>query len=396
MQLTDLNPIAIAGPTASGKSALALLLANHLPIEIISVDSAQVYRDLNIGAAKPSAEELRQVPHHLIDICDPATPYSAARFVSDARQLISQIQSRGRLPVLAGGTMLYFKALLEGIDELPGANPAIRAQIDQQAYRAGWAGLHAQLANIDPAAAAQLLPEDSQGIANTLIKTEALGDYQLSAAQAAIMRAQINQQAHQLGWSTLHAELARVDPVTAARLSPGDSQRIQRALEVWRVTGKPLSQWFTANTNRQVQNEIVMFSLEPADRSWLHQRIAARFDIMLKQGFLDEVRALRTRKDLTLQLPAIRAVGYRQAWQAFDDAGSLNLTASQITNLREKAIVATRQLAKRQLTWLRSMPNRIVLTVGSDTQFDDLVNAVIAQLSTNRKIKQATKIEVKE
>jgi len=310
-----LEAIAIAGPTASGKSALALLLAERLPIEIISVDSALVYRGLDIGAAKPSRDERARVPHHLIDIRDPRTPYSAAEFVHDARQLIAQIRERRRLPVLVGGTMLYFKALLSGLDQLPPADPAIRAQIDQQA------------------------------------------------------------RTH--GWPALHAELARIDPVTAARLPPGDSQRIQRALEVWRLTGQPLSGWFTAEQQKHSAHDgIALFSLEPQDRAWLHQRIAARLDAMLAQGFLDEVRALRARGDLTAGLPALRAVGYRQAWQALDAAGDAPLTPAQLAALRDKIAAATRQLAKRQLTWLRGMTERSILTVGQATQLSDLADAL--------------------
>ncbi|MDR0458109.1 MAG: tRNA (adenosine(37)-N6)-dimethylallyltransferase MiaA [Burkholderiaceae bacterium] len=314
-----LEAVAIAGPTASGKSALALLLAQRLPIEIISVDSAQVYRGLDIGTAKPGADERARAPHHLIDIRDPRAPYSAAEFARDARRLIEQIRSRNRLPVLAGGTMLYFKALLDGLDELPPADAAVRAQIDQQA--------------------------------------------------------------RERGWPALHAELARIDPATAARLPPGDSQRIQRALEVWRITGKPLSNWFTTAPKRAVHGGIALFSLEPQERAWLHQRIAARLDAMLDQGFLDEVRALRARGDLTSDLSALRAVGYRQAWQALDDAGDAPLTPSQWAALRDKAIAATRQLAKRQLTWLRGMAGRTPLTIGPQTRLPDLADALAHHLT---------------
>jgi len=318
--MTRPEAIAIAGPTASGKSALALLLAERLPIEIISVDSALVYRGLDIGAAKPSRDERARVPHHLIDIRDPRTPYSAAEFARDAQRLIAQIRNRQRLPVLTGGTMLYFKALLGGLDPLPPADAAIRAQIDRQA--------------------------------------------------------------RERGWPALHAELARIDPVTAARLPPGDSQRIQRALEVWQLTGKPLSGWFTAGQQKRSAHEgIALFSLEPRDRAWLHQRIAARLDAMLAQGLLDEVRALRARGDLTSDLPALRAVGYRQAWQALDDAGDADLTPAQLTALREKATAATRQLAKRQLTWLRGMTDRTLLTIGAETRLPDLADALAGRLN---------------
>jgi tRNA dimethylallyltransferase len=316
-----IDALAIAGPTASGKSALALLLAERVPIEIISVDSALVYRGLDIGAAKPSRDEQARVPHHLIDIRDPRTPYSAAEFARDAQRLIPQIRARQRLPVLVGGTMLYFKALMGGLDELPPADPAIRAQIDQQA------------------------------------------------------------RAH--GWPALHAELARIDPATAARLPPGDSQRIQRALEVFRITGKPLSDWFTARTKCSVHNGIALYALEPQDRAWLHQRIAARFDAMLAQGFLDEVRALRARGGLTPDLPAMRAVGYRQAWQALDEAGDAPLTPAQQAALRDKTIAATRQLAKRQLTWLRGMTERAVLPIGPETRLPDLADDLARTIMAN-------------
>ena len=280
--------LCLAGPTASGKTALALALAERVPLEIISVDSALVYRGMDIGTAKPSAAERAAVPHHLIDILDPLQAYSAARFVAEAQALIEQIQARGRLPLLVGGTMLYYKALREGLDEMPPANPAVRAALD---------------------------------------------------AEAAVQ-----------GWPALHAELARVDPATAARLPPADAQRIQRALEVWRVSGRPLSAWQqgrAAGTALSAQaDSLPMVSLEPQSRPWLHQRIAERFDTMLAAGFLDEVRALRHRGDLSAELPSMRCVGYRQAWQA--------LETGRLAALRDEGIAATRQLAKRQITWLRS------------------------------------------
>ena len=280
--------LVLAGPTASGKSALAMALAQHIEIEIISVDSAQVYRGMDIGTAKPSAAERAQVPHHLIDILDPAQHYSAARFASDAARLIGEINRRGRVALLAGGTMLYFKALLQGLDALPEADPKVRAAIDAQA-----------------------------------------------AAE---------------GWPALHAQLARVDSDTAARLAPHDAQRIQRALEVWQVTGQALSQL----QGRRLQPGLALplIALEPRERGWLHARIAERFDQMLQCGLLDEVRALRARGDLHAALPSMRCVGYRQAWQALD-SGALQ-------GLRERGIAATRQLAKRQLTWLRSMARHSV------------------------------------
>jgi tRNA dimethylallyltransferase len=282
--------IALAGPTASGKTAAALAIAAHHPVEIISVDSALVYRGMDIGSAKPSATERALVPHHLIDIRDPLQAYSAAEFVRDASALIHDITQRGLLPLLVGGTMLYFKALADGLDEMPAANPAVRQQLEQEAAHSGWAAMHAQL--------------------------------------------------------------AQVDPITAQRLAPADSQRIQRALEVYRVSGLPLSS-FHHGATPSAQSQRVLISLEPTQRSWLHERIALRFDAMLEAGFLDEVRALRARGDLHPELPSMRCVGYRQAWQALDDA-----SPEALLHWRERGIIATRQLAKRQITWLRSMPQR--------------------------------------
>jgi tRNA dimethylallyltransferase len=285
----------LAGPTAAGKSAVAMALAAEVDIEIISVDSAQVYRGMDIGTAKPTSAERAAVPHHLIDILDPREAYSAARFVADARRLVAEIRARGRWPVLVGGTMMYFKALREGLDDMPAADPALRARLEAEA--------------------------------------------------------------HARGWPALHAELVRVDPVTAARLPPGDSQRIQRALEVWRLTGRPLSDWHARSARTASlgasQAAWPMVSLEPQSRAWLHARIAARFDAMLAQGFVDEVRALRQRPDLHAQLPALRCVGYRQAWAA--------LESGDLAPLREAGIASTRQLAKRQLTWLRSETTRTVV-----------------------------------
>jgi len=285
-----MRALCLAGPTASGKTAAALALAAEIPLEIVSVDSALVYRGMDIGTAKPTAAERAAVPHHLIDILDPAESYSAARFATDAGRLIDEIRARGRLPLLVGGTMLYFKALFEGLDKMPEADPAIRARIDQEA------------------------------------------------------RAR--------GWPALHAELARVDPETAARLAPHDSQRIQRALEVWRATGAPLSSFHSAKP-KATAGDWPLIALEPTDRTWLHERIAQRFDAMLAAGLLDEVAALRARPELHPDLPSMRCVGYRQAWEALDDG--------EPERLRERGIAATRQLAKRQLTWLRSMPQRVVV-----------------------------------
>ncbi|PPE66964.1 tRNA (adenosine(37)-N6)-dimethylallyltransferase MiaA [Caldimonas caldifontis] len=280
--------LCLAGPTASGKTAAALALARALPIEIVSVDSALVYRGMDIGTAKPSAAERAAVPHHLIDLIDPTEAYSAAQFVADATRLVGDIRARGRLPVLVGGTLLYFKALFDGLDTLPAANAAIRSQIDARAA--------------------------------------------------------------ELGWPALHAELAQIDPVTAARLSPNDSQRLQRALEVWMLSGRPLSQWHTG-ASRAPQDRPTLIALEPEDRTWLHHRIAERFEAMLAAGLVDEVRALRARGDLSLERPSMRCVGYRQVWEMLDGHFPPQ-------TLAERGIAATRQLAKRQLTWLRSMPWR--------------------------------------
>lgn len=297
--MTAHRAIGIAGPTASGKSALALAAARRWPVEIISVDSALVYWGMDIGTAKPSAAELAAVPHHLIDIVDPAAAYSAARFVADATRLVAAIQARGRTALLVGGTMLYFKALADGLDAMPPADAAVRA---------------------------------------------ALG-----------VRAATD------GWPALHAELARVDPATAARLPPGDTQRIQRALEVWQLTGRPMSAFHGSGRSAALQLQLPLLALEPADRAWLHARIAQRFDAMLDNGLVDEVRRLRARGDLHPDLPAMRCVGYRQAWAALDAAGDgLAPGTPAWHDLQAQGIAATRQLAKRQLTWLRSMPRTVV------------------------------------
>ncbi|MBP7452408.1 MAG: tRNA (adenosine(37)-N6)-dimethylallyltransferase MiaA [Ottowia sp.] len=323
-----LRALCIAGPTASGKSALALALAERLPVEIISVDSALVYRGMDIGTAKPTVAERAAVPHHLIDIREPTEAYSAAEFVRDAERLMGEIRARGRLPLLVGGTMLYFKALLDGLDDMPPANAAVRATIEARA-----------------------------------------------AAQ---------------GWPALHAELAAVDPATAARLAPADSQRIQRALEVWQITGQPISAFHTTKTratHAHGTSAIPLFSLEPADRAWLHQRIAQRFDTMLAEGFLAEVQALRARGDLNADMTAMRCVGYRQAWEALDAADAATsaqaapaLSAPHLAALRERGIAATRQLAKRQLTWLRSMPDRRICTVDDNLRLPELAQQLLVSL----------------
>ena len=299
--------LCLAGPTAAGKTAAALAIAREHACEIISVDSALVYRGMDIGTAKPSAAELALVPHHLINIRDPLQAYSAAEFVRDAKALIVDIAARGKLPLLVGGTMLYFKALFDGIDDMPAADPAVRAVLEQEAA--------------------------------------------------------------EKGWPAMHAELALVDPVTAQRLAPADSQRIQRALEVYRVSGQPLSHFHSTKNAIELVVDTpyptgarALISLEPLDRTWLHGRIAQRFDTMLEQGFVDEVRALRARGDLHPDLPSMRCVGYRQAWEALDAHAASGATGPMSTAaLRELGIIATRQLAKRQITWLRSMPQRHVV-----------------------------------
>ena len=288
--MNDLPILCLAGPTASGKSASTHILAQHWPIEVIVMDSATIYRDMDIGPAKPSAEEQAAIPHHLLDIRDPAESYSAAEFATDATRLIQEIRARGHYPVLCGGTMLYYKALREGLNDLPQADPAIRQQLDERAQEIGWPGMH--------------------------------------------------------------EELTRIDPVTAARLAPRDSQRIQRALEIFHISGKTMSDWLKDKAQPQEgSHQYVTMSLEPEDRSWLHKRIAVRYHDMIEQGLLQEVEKLYQRPDLHPGLPSIRCVGYRQLWSYLDGEVSLDLAI-------EQAIAATRQLAKRQLTWLRSEPER--------------------------------------
>jgi tRNA dimethylallyltransferase len=282
-----LPAILLMGPTASGKSAVALELARRFDVEIVSVDSAQVYRGMDIGTAKPDARARRAVPHHLIDILDPVETYSAARFADEAWQLIREISARGRVPLLAGGTMLYFKALREGLSALPAADPDVRLVIDTMAA--------------------------------------------------------------DIGWPALHASLAKLDPETAARLDPADTQRIQRALEICWLTGRAMSEVIAAGRAAPPPHPIIAISLEPSDRSQLHARIATRFEEMLELGLLGELRRLKDNFALGPEMPSMRCVGYRQAWGYL--AGDYGLAT-----LREKAVAATRQLAKRQLTWLRSMP----------------------------------------
>lgn len=287
----DTRPLAIAlmGPTASGKTAAAIALAKLYDGEIVSVDSALVYRGLEIGAAKPDAAERAGIPHHLLDVRDPWQSYSAAEFASDAAVAVREIVARGKLPILAGGTGLYFRALLQGLSPMPEADPAIRAHISAEAEL--------------------------------------------------------------VGWPALHAQLAQIDPLAAGRIHATDPQRIQRALEVFRLTGKPISYWQALPGVARLPARVLKLVLAPAERAVLHQRIEKRFDLMLEHGFLDEVRRLRALPQMRqvaapLDLPAVRAVGYRQAWQYLDGQGSAS-------EFRDKGIFATRQLAKRQLTWLR-------------------------------------------
>lgn len=297
------TPLALflMGPTASGKTALALELAQHLPVEIISVDSAMVYRGMDIGTSKPSAVELASVPHHLIDIRDPSEPYSAAAFVEDALQCLQDITERGKIPLLVGGTMLYFRALQQGLSPLPPANPAIREA---------------------------LLTE-----------------------------------ANVIGWPALHQRLSAIDPESGKRIHPHDSQRIQRALEIYAVSQKPMSAFFKAHeeesakqpTSRGIKDyQIGTFALMPSDRAVLHDNIEKRFDQMLAAGLVGELQRLYERGDLLPTLPSLRSVGYRQVWQYLEGECTL-------AEMRLKAIAATRQLAKRQITWLRSWSHLIRL-----------------------------------
>jgi tRNA dimethylallyltransferase len=291
--------ILLMGPTASGKSALALELAEVFPIEIVSVDSAQVYRGMDVGTAKPTPAERAAVPHHLLDIVDPTERYSAARFAADAARAVAAIEVRGRIPLLVGGTMLYFRALTHGLSTLPQAVPEVRAAIEARATA--------------------------------------------------------------FGWPALHRELAAIDPPTAARLDPNDRQRIQRALEVHAVTGRPLSAHFGRREPGFDSGRYLSIALVPSDRAVLHRRIADRFDTMLAGGLVDEMRGLRARFALTPDLPSMRAVGYRQAWQHLD--GEFDAAA-----LRDRGIFATRQLAKRQLTWLRSTQATVFDSLDADTR----------------------------
>ncbi len=303
------RPLAIClmGPTASGKTDLAIALRQHLPVELISVDSALIYRQMDIGTAKPTAEELALAPHRLIDILDPAESYSAADFVADAEREMAEITAAGRIPLLVGGTMMYFKSLIEGLTPLPSADAAIRAAIEQEAQ--------------------------------------------------------------QLGWAALHAQLAEVDPVAAARIHPNDPQRLSRALEVYRISGKSMTE-LTQTKDANCTYRFAQFAIAPSERAQLHQRIEQRFMQMLAQPFEEEVQALMARGDLHLSLPSMRCVGYRQMWHYL--AGEIDKPT-----MVAQGVAATRQLAKRQLTWLRGWPELQWL----QTNDDDNVDKVLRKLA---------------
>jgi tRNA dimethylallyltransferase len=301
---------ALLGPTASGKSTLALALAEKISLEIVSVDSAQVYRGMDIGTAKPTPADRRRVPHHLIDLIDPDQSYSAGRWRSDAIVRIADILDRKKTPLLVGGTMLYYRALVAGLDTLPQADPALRREIDAEAARRGW-----------PA---------------------------------------------------LHAELEKVDPKTAHRLPPTDAQRIQRALEVWRLTGKTLSS-LQGVSKHDLPFKVRAFALIPSNREQLHEQIAARFDAMLKAGLLDELKDLRKQFELAPGMPSMRSVGYRQAWDFLE--GKLGRS-----EMRDQAVAATRQLAKRQLTWLRSFRDLVRLDAGGPTDAAAALERLLREL----------------
>ena len=307
--------VAIMGPTASGKTAAALAIAREVPAEIISVDSALIYRGMDIGTAKPSAEELASAPHHLIDIMEPTESYSVAQFRSDTLRLVAEINARGKLALLVGGTMMYYKGMTEGLDDLPTADVALRAEIESEAER--------------------------------------------------------------IGWPAMHDKLRALDPVTADRLAPNDAQRINRALEIIALSGRPMSELLLGRPKLALPFELLSFGLEPSDRSVLHRRIATRFDQMLgtsdERGIVAEVAGLRARGDLHPALPSMRCVGYRQTWDYLD--GVIDRPA-----LRETGIIATRQLAKRQLTWLRSMPERIVI----DCLADNTAGSMLAHIAARK------------
>ena len=311
---TDINnpaelppAICLMGPTASGKTDLAIRLSEVLPCELISVDSALVYKGMDIGTAKPTAEELTRAPHRLIDIKDPSEPYSAAMFREDALREMAEITARGKIPLLVGGTMMYYKILRDGIAELPSADPEVRERILQDA-----------------------------------------GQY---------------------GWPELHQRLQQVDPETAERLKPRDAQRIQRALEVYETTKKPLSVWHKEQDEERLPYRLINLAIAPQERSVLHERIKIRFEQMIQSGFVEEVRGLYARGDLDPSLPAIRAVGYRQVWSHLEGEMSFD-------KMVERGVIATRQLAKRQLTWLRGWPNVDWLDSLSPNLLDDALKVL--------------------
>lgn len=298
--------ICIMGPTASGKTDLAFGLSDHLPCDIISVDSALIYKDMDIGSAKPTKEELAKYPHRLIDIIDPSESYSVADFCRDAKREIDEIRSRGRIPILVGGTMMYFKGLLEGISPLPAADAGIRAQITATA--------------------------------------------------------------EQKGWQHIHDLLNEVDPVSAERIHPNDPQRLTRALEVYRITNKSMTE-LTKIKGDTLDGDILQFAISTTERAELHQRIELRYNIMLKQGFQQEVEQLKQRSDLHEELPSIRCVGYRQMWQHLN--GEFDYE-----EMIFRGVCATRQLAKRQLTWLRGWPNLTWLTTNDETNLQQILTCL--------------------
>ena len=295
------------GPTACGKTDVAIKLVQTLPCEIVSVDSAMVYKEMNIGTAKPSAEELALAPHHLINLCDPAESYSVGRFCEDAHRVISSIHAQNKIPLLTGGSMLYFHQLQQGFNDMPKTDPEVRDRITLQA--------------------------------------------------------------RENGWPSMHAELEKIDPATAEQLHPNDAQRISRALEVFYSTGKTLHYWINNQNLQPLQNKTLNFILAPSERSILHERIAKRFGIMLQQGFENEVKKLYARGDLSLELPSIRSVGYRQMWSYLEGDYDYD-------TMRERAVIATRQLAKRQMTWLRRWKEAQWVDSLSSGAFDIIINAV--------------------
>ncbi|HEY7987487.1 MAG TPA: tRNA (adenosine(37)-N6)-dimethylallyltransferase MiaA [Methylophilaceae bacterium] len=307
MQKPNAPVIFLMGPTASGKTGLAVELAQHFPIELISVDSALVYQGMDIGTAKPDAATLKRAPHHLIDLILPTQSYSAAQFRDDSLRLIQDIHARNKIPFFIGGTMLYFNTLQHGMNALPEADAAIRKELVQRA--------------------------------------------------------------EQLGWPTMHRELAKIDPITAQRLQPNDAQRIERALEIYTITGQPMSALLEQDNNNTFHYRLLKLALMPSDRGILHQRIAQRFDTMLEQGLAGEVTRLRTQyPQLTADTPSMRCVGYRQTWEHLDGK-------YDIATLREKGIIATRQLAKRQMTWLRGM---------DDTEIMDCLYSSLLDSTSNK------------